>query len=103
VSVATPDSGAELTGIAGARPMSSQGEPPAERSGSEITRTTGSFLVRIWLEPREDGVDDPVVRGYARNLKTGEEQYFVAEGFVVSSLLAATNGLQTKEETEAVK
>ena len=36
---------------------------------------TASFLVRFWREPREKSGDDPVVRGYLRNLGSGEEQY----------------------------
>lgn len=32
---------------------------------------TASFLVRLWREPG----DRPVVRGYLRNLGSGEEQY----------------------------
>ena len=36
-------------------------------------RQTASLLVRCWLEPREDETEAPVVRGYVKNLKTGEE------------------------------
>ncbi len=34
-----------------------------------------SLLVRFWLEPRESAGAEPVLRGYVRNLKTGEESY----------------------------
>ena len=41
--------------------------PPAQRRGS--------FLVRVWQEaPRIEGAE-PVVRGYLRDLGSGEEQY----------------------------
>ena len=36
---------------------------------------TASFLVRFWREPREKADDQPVVRGYLRNLGSGEELY----------------------------
>lgn len=38
-------------------------------------RPLGSFLVRCWLEPTSSAEGEPVVRGYLRNLKTGEETY----------------------------
>lgn len=35
-----------------------------------------SWLVRCWEEPRERAQDDgPVLRGFVRDLKTGEERY----------------------------
>jgi hypothetical protein len=36
---------------------------------------SGSFLIRVWTEPREMETDGETVRGFVRNLKTGEEQY----------------------------
>lgn len=39
------------------------------------SQQTASFLVRFWREPREKSGDEPVVRGYLRNLGSGEEQY----------------------------
>lgn len=35
----------------------------------------GSFLVRLWSEPRCGGEGAPVVRGYVRDLRTGAEVY----------------------------
>jgi hypothetical protein len=35
---------------------------------------SGSFLIRVWSENRENG-EPPRVRIFMRNLKTGEEQY----------------------------
>ena len=32
-----------------------------------------SFLIRLWKEPQEDGAG--AVRGYLRNLKSGEQHY----------------------------
>lgn len=38
-------------------------------------RRAHSYLVRVWVEPRElDGEDDRM-RGYVRDLRTGEEAY----------------------------
>jgi len=36
---------------------------------------SGSFLIRVWTEPREVESQEETVRGFLRNLKTGEEQY----------------------------
>jgi hypothetical protein len=36
---------------------------------------TLSWLVRCWEEPRERSQDGPVLRGFVRDLKTGEERY----------------------------
>ena len=36
---------------------------------------TLSWLVRCWEEPRERPQDGPVLRGFVRDLKTGEERY----------------------------
>ncbi len=35
-----------------------------------------SYLVRFWVEPRETGSESGLFRGYARDLRTGEERYF---------------------------
>ena len=34
-----------------------------------------SWLVRCWEEPREQSQEDPVLRGFVRDLKTGKERY----------------------------
>ncbi len=39
-------------------------------------RPAGSYLVRFWLEPREGEEEPDLCRGYARDLRTGEERYF---------------------------
>lgn len=36
---------------------------------------TLSWLVRCWEEPRERSQEAPVLRGFVRDLKTGEERY----------------------------
>ncbi len=41
-------------------------------------RNNTSFLLRIWAEPREEEGLEQVLRGYLRNLRTGEE-LFVAD------------------------
>lgn len=37
--------------------------------------SSGSFLLRVWSEPREMSNEPPRVRVFLRNLKTGEEHY----------------------------
>lgn len=39
------------------------------------TRPAASFLVRFWREPGDTAEGGVSVRGYVRNLKTGEERY----------------------------
>lgn len=38
-------------------------------------RSSGSFLVRAWLEQREIDGEEPSFRGYIKNLATGEERF----------------------------
>lgn len=42
---------------------------------SQASSHSTSLLVRFWLEPRESSEGKPVLRGYFRNLRTGEEAY----------------------------
>ena len=46
----------------------SEGKP---RTGSLAL----SWLVRCWEEPSAQSQDDPVLRGFVRDLKTGKERY----------------------------
>jgi hypothetical protein len=47
------------------------GAPPKKKTDHQ----SGSFLIRFWTEPREVEAGEETVRGFVRNLKTGEEQY----------------------------
>lgn len=47
------------------------GAPPKKKTDHQ----SGSFLIRFWTEPREVDAGEETVRGFVRNLKTGEEQY----------------------------
>ncbi len=61
-----------MTGkISGSDTVSRQRRPA--RGGEE---SAVSYLVRFWLEPREKAGESSPFRGYARDLQTGEEQYF---------------------------
>lgn len=57
-----------------------------------------SFLVRIWREPREDRTASQPVRGFVRNLRTGEEHYLGDPGLVLDQLVRSS---ESKEETLA--
>ncbi len=46
---------------------------PATQAGE---RAAVSYLVRFWLEPQVEEDESPLYRGYARDLRTGEERYF---------------------------
>jgi len=39
------------------------------------SKHSSSFLLRVWLEPGAGEGAESAVRGYLRNLQTGEEQY----------------------------
>jgi hypothetical protein len=50
-------------------------------------RVAASFLLRLWLEPREGENVAPPLRGYVRHLQTGEELYFTDPGKLVEYVL----------------
>lgn len=55
----------------------------SEKCGCRVA----SFLVRLWLEPREvEGKASPL-RGYIRYLQTGEEHYFSDPEMIVEYVL----------------
>lgn len=58
-------------------------------------RPSASLLVRCWLEPREDPGAPPILRGYVKNLKTGEETFikdFDSVGRQIESALGGESG-----------
>ena len=61
----------------------------------EGERNTGSFLVRLWIESTDDEVP---VRGYVRNLRTGEECYVGDTGRLGEHLLRQLRGEQKQED-----
>lgn len=48
--------------------------PPTAASGED--RPSASLLVRCWYETPGGSGATPVLRGYVKNLKTGEEAFF---------------------------
>ena len=44
------------------------------KNNEDASANSASFLVRIWKEPGAEG-GTSTMRGYFRNLKTGEERY----------------------------
>ena len=50
--------------------MDENSQPPIAAQGAS------SFLLRVWLEPSEEDDAGGAVRGYLRNLGTGEQQVF---------------------------
>lgn len=56
---------------------SDSGDGAGRRSGFKCgQRPAVSYLVRFWIEPREQENQSAPYRGYARDLHTGEERYF---------------------------
>jgi hypothetical protein len=47
---------------------------PAAPAANHPERSSASLLVRCWLEPGAAG-EPPSLRGYVKNLKTGEELF----------------------------
>lgn len=61
-----------------------------------MTRST-SFLVRLWAEPRQVPGASAPVRGFLRNLQTGEEHY-VADPAAVSEFLSRSVNVGEAQE-----
>ena len=70
-------------------------------------RSALSYLVRYWLEPREEEDESSPFRGYARDLRTGEERYFgdprrLAE-HIIRRLNAARQERALRSETDELE
>jgi hypothetical protein len=55
--------------------MSEESRSPRREPGIADERPAASLLVRCWLEPQPRAEEAPILRGYVRNLKTGEETF----------------------------
>jgi hypothetical protein len=69
---------------------------PGERQGT-------SLLVRCWLEPHADAAEDPVLRGYVRNLRTGEESYIKNADSVARQILRSLAGANAAGDERAAE
>lgn len=69
----------------------------AWKGGGGGERRTHSFLVRLWVEPREQEGESVAIRGYFRNLQTGEER-FVTEPRAIANLLERS--VEVSEQSE---
>ncbi len=58
------------------KPMASETTARPQKPLRGDQRPAVSYLVRFWSEPREVGQEADLCRGYARDLRTGEELYF---------------------------
>jgi hypothetical protein len=47
---------------------------PRQEGSQTQERPGASLLVRCWLEPRNSD-ESPILRGYLKNLRTGEEHF----------------------------
>ncbi|HEX7185264.1 MAG TPA: hypothetical protein VF756_25800 [Thermoanaerobaculia bacterium] len=74
---------------------------PQAVPAKKAERPSGSFLVRVWLEPREIESEEPTVRGFVRNLQTGEEQYVRDPRKVGEIVLRYLRGLRSEAGTSA--
>jgi hypothetical protein len=75
-----------------ATPSTAAPQPASERPSA-------SLLVRCWLEPREEPGAPPILRGYVKNLKTGEETFikdFDGVGRQIESALGAPEAAMTR-------
>lgn len=71
------------------------GDPAATTAGRNPDRDSGSFLVRVWREPREDDRAAPIVRGYIRNLRTGADRYLATPEELLHQVMDALNSHTT--------
>jgi hypothetical protein len=55
--------------------MSEKPSPLRVEPSSTGERSSASLLVRCWLEPSGVAGEPPALRGYVKNLKTGEELF----------------------------
>lgn len=60
-----------------------------------------SFLVRFWREPRGKADEAPVLRGFVRNLKTGEERYLAGPEQLAEHVRGYLEGLATPSARDA--
>ena len=56
-----------------------------------------SYLVRFWLEPREQQGESAAYRGYARDLRTGEERYFADPRRLAEHILRRLHAARQEE------
>lgn len=79
-------------------------ELPAAAPLSAEERRSRSFLVRVWLEPRELQDAAPLLRGSLRDLQSGDESYFTDPGEMGERLLDGFDepGEQASEEPRPV-
>lgn len=61
---------------------------------------TNSFLVRIWREPRGGREAAEPLRGFVRNLRTGEEHYLGDPALLLDQLAP---GAEEEEEPREVR
>ncbi|MCP3960675.1 MAG: hypothetical protein GY719_22760 [bacterium] len=68
-------------------------------------RPTVSYLVRFWLEPREQESETSPLRGYVRDLHSGQEQYFGDPRKLAEHILRRlrVEQQQIQDETESIE
>jgi hypothetical protein len=54
--------------------MNEKSPMPRQEGSHTGERSGASLLVRCWLEPRTSD-ESPILRGYLKNLRTGEEHF----------------------------
>jgi hypothetical protein len=62
--------------------MNDRPTPPRPAPANADERPSASLLVRCWLEPSATGDGKPALRGYVKNLRTGEEMFIKDLGAV---------------------
>ena len=62
--------------------MNDEPTAPRPEPANADERPSASLLVRCWLEPSATSDQPPALRGYVKNLKTGEEMFIKDLGAV---------------------
>ncbi len=64
-------------------------------------RPAVSYLVRFWLEPGEAERESAPVRGYVRDLRTGEERYFGDPRRLAEHVLRQLHAVQQEQAEDS--
>lgn len=63
-------------------------------------RRVASFLLRLWLEPREIDGQEPTLRGYIQHLQTGDEHYISDPEMIAAYVLRQLREEQAGREPQ---
>lgn len=78
------------SGVLAPPPRSTARRAALRKRNTKSSRRANSFVVRVWREPGDDDGREAPIRGYLRNLRTGEEHFLNDATQIVDFLLQDT-------------